>query len=50
MQNKGTIIRITGPVLDARFSGHLPEINELLISESGVHMEVAAHISTTEVR
>ena len=32
MQNKGTIIRITGPVLDARFSGHLPEINELLIS------------------
>ena len=36
MQNKGTIIRITGPVLDARFSGHLPEINELLISESGV--------------
>ncbi len=50
MQNKGTIIRITGPVLDARFSGHLPEINELLVSESGVHMEVAAHISTTEVR
>ena len=50
MQNKGTIIRITGPVLDVRFQNRLPEINELLISESGIHMEVAAHASTTDVR
>ncbi len=50
MQKNGMITRIAGPVLDVRFQAHLPEINELLISESGIHMEVAAHISTTDAR
>ena len=48
--NIGTISRINGPVLDVRFEEKLPEINELLISKSGIHMEVAGHISQKDVR
>ena len=50
IRNKGIISRINGPVLDVRFAEKLPELNELLISKSGIHMEVAAHISPTDVR
>ena len=50
MSNKGTISRINGPVLDVRFEEKLPELNELLISKSGIHMEVAGHISPNDVR
>lgn len=50
MDNKGTISRINGPVLDVRFKEKLPELNELLISKSGIHMEVSAHISLDVVR
>ncbi|MGL6199000.1 MAG: F0F1 ATP synthase subunit beta [Lachnospiraceae bacterium] len=50
MDNKGTITRINGPVLDVRFEDKLPELNELLISKSGIHMEVSAHISLEAVR
>jgi len=50
MGNKGIISRINGPVLDVRFGEKLPGLNELLISKSGIHMEVAAHISPESVR
>ena len=50
MNNTGIISRINGPVLDIRFAEKLPELNELLISKSGIHMEVAAHISPEAVR
>lgn len=50
MGNKGIISRINGPVLDVRFEEELPGINELLISKSGIHMEVAAHVSPNAVR
>ena len=50
MKNEGVISRISGPVLDARFVEKLPELKELLISKSGIHMEVAAYISPEVVR
>lgn len=50
MDNKGIISRINGPVLDVRFEDKLPDLNDLLISKSGIHMEVAAHISLGVVR
>lgn len=50
MGNKGIISNINGPVLDVRFEETLPGMNELLISKSGIHMEVAAHISLEAVR
>lgn len=50
MENKGFISRINGPVLDVRFEDVLPGIHELLISKSGIHMEVAAHVSPEAVR
>lgn len=50
MNNKGVITRINGPVMDVRFQASLPELYELLISKSGIHMEVAAHISLDVVR
>ena len=50
MENKGIISRINGPVLDLRFDDRLPELYELIVSKSGIHMEVAAHISQNLVR
>lgn len=50
MANTGNISRINGPVLDVRFGEQLPGLKELLISKSGIHMEVAAHISPELVR
>ena len=50
MGNKGFISRINGPVLDVRFEEKLPGLNELLISKSGIHLEVAAHVSPDMVR
>ena len=50
MGNKGFISRINGPVLDVRFEEKLPGLNELLISKSGIHLEVAAHITPKLVR
>lgn len=47
---RGIIVRISGPVLDVRFSGSLPHIHELLMTQSGVHMEVAAHVAPDVVR
>ena len=50
MENTGIISRISGPVLDVRFHKRIPKLKELLISLSGIHMEVAAHISPRSVR
>lgn len=48
----GTVIRISGPVLDVRFpnAGEEPQVNNLLVTEDGHHMEVAANISPGVVR
>ena len=52
MQNSelGTIIKISGPVLDVQFRGKNPAVHNLLKAEDGVHMEVAAHIGQGLVR
>ena len=52
MQNSelGTIIKISGPVLDVQFPGKNPAVHNLLKAEDGVHMEVAAHIGQGLVR
>lgn len=49
---KGTIIKISGPVIDVRFdAGCEPHINTLVTTENNsYHMEVAAQISTGVVR
>ena len=48
----GTIVRISGPVIDVRFKeGEEPPINSLLtVGGSGRHMEVSAHIGGGVVR
>ena len=50
--NEGTLIRISGPVLDVLFEDaeHEPQINDLLITEDGRHMEVASNVSPGVVR
>ncbi|NLO47526.1 MAG: F0F1 ATP synthase subunit beta [Clostridiales bacterium] len=48
--NKGIIIKISGPVLDVRFESDLPRIHDLLVTQDGKHMEVAAHVAPAVVR
>ena len=52
MTQFAVIAKITGPVVDVRFAvaGALPRMRELLVTEDGCHLEVAAHISETVVR
>jgi len=48
---KGEIVKISGPVIDVRFSGKLPPINTLLtIEEANKHIEVAMHVGKNTVR
>lgn len=49
-QNQGTLSRISGPVLEVTFEGQTPKINHLLVTESGVHIEVVAHLKQGVVR
>jgi F-type H+-transporting ATPase subunit beta len=49
-RQKGIIIKISGPVLDVRFENELPQIHDLLVTQDGKHMEVAAHIAPAVVR
>jgi F-type H+-transporting ATPase subunit beta len=51
-KNDGVLIRISGPVLDVRFENaeSEPQINDLLITADGRHMEVAANVSPGVVR
>jgi F-type H+-transporting ATPase subunit beta len=48
----GILIRISGPVLDVQFQDaeSEPQINDLLLTADGRHMEVASHISPGVVR
>ncbi|MGI5970829.1 MAG: F0F1 ATP synthase subunit beta [Oscillospiraceae bacterium] len=48
----GTIIRISGPVLDVLFENadREPQLNDLLVTADGRHMEVAANVSPGIVR
>lgn len=49
--NIGKIIKISGPVIDIRFeTGEEPATNNLLITDDGIHMEVASHIAAGIVR
>ncbi|MDR1464997.1 MAG: F0F1 ATP synthase subunit beta [Oscillospiraceae bacterium] len=50
-ESQGTIVKISGPVLDVRFpADEEPKTYHLLVTSSGIHMEVAAHISPGVVR
>jgi len=46
----GELVRVTGPVLEAAFSGYEPAVNNLLVTESGVHAEVVGHLAEGLVR
>jgi F-type H+-transporting ATPase subunit beta len=50
--NEGILIRISGPVLDVLFEDaeREPQVNDLLVTEDGLHMEVAANLSPGVVR
>ena len=50
MSKSGKIIKISGSVIDVRFEEAEPHIQDLLVSENGVHMEVAAQLSSDTVR
>lgn len=48
---KGTIVKISGPVVDVRFDGELPPVNALLFIEGAEkHLEVAMHADSKTVR
>lgn len=50
MKYTGSIIKITGPVVELRFDqGNLPPIHALVTSEHGLHMEIVAHKDKGEV-
>lgn len=51
-ENKGEIIRLSGPIIDVRFEeGHEPPIHNLLyVDDHNVHMEVAIQIKQGVVR
>ncbi len=47
----GTVVKISGPVVDVRFTGDLPPVNALLtVAEHDCHLEVAAHVAADTVR
>ena len=48
----GVLVKISGPVMDVRFETDAgePQLNELLITADGRHMEVAANIESGVVR
>lgn len=48
----GVIVRISGPVLNVRFSDarEEPQVGHLLVTRDGLHMEVAANVSPGVVR
>lgn len=48
---KGTVVKISGPVVDVRFDGKMPPINSLLTVEKyNKHLEVALHLEQGVVR
>lgn len=48
---KGTVVKISGPVVDVRFDGKLPPINSLLTVEKfNKHLETAMHLENNIVR
>jgi F-type H+-transporting ATPase subunit beta len=48
----GTIIKISGPVIDVRFKhdANEPKLHDLLVTENGRHMEVSANVAPGIVR
>jgi len=51
-ENSGVLVKINGPVMDVRFEpgADEPQINDLLITEDGRHMEVSANTAPGIVR
>lgn len=49
-KNTGILTRINGPILEVTFAQHEPAIHNLLVTESGVHIEVVAHATPNTVR
>ncbi len=49
-KNIGRLVRVSGPVLEVAFAGQEPAIGNLLVTESGVHIEVVAHAAAGVVR
>ena len=49
-ENTGRLVKISGPVLEVEFSIKAPPIHNLLITESGVHIEVVAHATKQIVK
>jgi F-type H+-transporting ATPase subunit beta len=51
-ENYGTIIKISGPVIDVRFKhdANEPKLHDLLVTENGRHMEVSANVAPGIVR
>ena len=43
--NIGMLTRVSGPVLEATFTERVPTVHSLLVTETGVHMEVAAQVA-----
>lgn len=51
--NIGELVRITGPIIDVRFTGEIPSILNLLyceVEDRTVYMEVSAHLGDNIVR
>ena len=48
----GLIVRVAGPVIDIQYdnTGNEPQLNDLLITEDGRHMEVAMNVAPGVVR
>lgn len=49
-QYQGRLTRISGPVIEVEFEEYEPAMNNLLITESGVHIEVVSHVAPGLVR
>ncbi len=43
-EEKGIVVKISGPVVDIRFEKALPEITELVVTDSGLHLEVTTFL------
>ena len=47
---RGSVTAIRGSVVDVHFAERLPEVRELLVTDAGLRLEVAAHVDMHTVR
>ena len=50
IEKSGVLTRIAGPVLEVTFHNYEPALGNLIVTESGVHIEVVAHLAPGLVR